>query len=206
MKLGFLASHGGSNMQAILNGCQSGAIKAEPTLLICNNPKATAIERATRAGIPFKVLNGKTHPDPQQLDQAMRESLMEAGIDLVILAGYMKKIGPLTLSAFSNRILNIHPALLPKFGGKGMYGMRVHQAVIEAGETESGSTVHLINEEYDEGPILQQSPIPVMPDDTAESLQARIMVNEYSLYPDTIAKISRGEIRLPMPPSRFRSM
>lgn len=197
MKLGFLASHGGSNMQAILDACSRKAIAASPSLLVCNNPGATALERAKNAGMPAIVLNGKTHPDFAQLDEAILRALKEAEVELVILAGYMKKIGPRVLQGYQNRILNIHPALLPKFGGQGMYGMNVHRAVIAAGETESGATVHLIDEVYDEGPILNQARVPVLPDDSAETLQARVLEQEHKLYPDTIAKIVAGEITLP---------
>lgn len=197
MRLGFLASHGGSNMQAILDGCADGAIAATPALLICNNPGAAALERAAKAGMPSRVLNGKTHPEPSALDAAIRDALLEARADLVILAGYMKKIGPQLLQAYRNRILNIHPALLPKFGGQGMYGMNVHRAALAAGEAESGATVHLINEVYDQGPILAQARVPVLPDDTPESLQARVLQQEHRLYPETIARIARGGLELP---------
>ncbi len=197
MNLGFFASHGGSNMQAIIDGCQNGAIQAKPVLLICNNRNAQAIERANTAGFRSEVINGKTHPEESERDQAMLSALESAEVDLIILAGYMKKIGSAVLSAFSNRILNIHPALLPKFGGQGMYGMHVHEAVIAASETESGATVHLINEVYDEGPILQQLKVPVLQDDTPETLQKRVLEKEHILYPDTVAKIARGEIELP---------
>jgi len=197
MKLGFLASHGGSNMQAILDGCRRGTIPATPSLLICNNPKAGAIGRAERFELSYQVLNKKTHPNEVELDTAIADALQQAEIDLVILAGYMKKIGPKVLSAFKNRILNIHPALLPKFGGQGMFGMHVHEAVIAAKEKVSGATVHLINEIYDEGPILRQSQVPVLPDDTPESLQKRVLHHEHTLYPATIAAIAKGEITLP---------
>ena len=199
MKLGFLASHGGSNMQAILDGCANGSIAAQPALLVCNNPGAKALERAANAGMQVVVLNRKTHPDPEQLDAAMLEALEAAGVELVILAGYMKKIGPRVLSRFQNRILNIHPALLPRFGGQGMFGINVHQAVLGAKELETGATVHVITDVYDEGPILQQVRVPVLPGDTPESLQARVLEQEHQLYPDTIAKIASGEIRLPQP-------
>lgn len=197
MNLGFLASRGGSNMQAILDGCRSGDIPATPSLLICNNPKAGAIERAKRFGLPYQVLNRKTHPDAAYRDAAIAAALQGANVDLVILAGYMQMIGPKVLSAFKNRILNIHPALLPKFGGQGMFGMFVHEAVIAAGETESGATVHLINEVYDEGPILRQTRVPVLPDDTPESLQKRVLEQEHCIYSETITAIAKGEIDLP---------
>lgn len=184
-------------MQAILDGCASGAIAAEPVLLVCNNPDAAAINRAAKAGMPTKVLNGRTHPNFTELDRAILAALRDAKVDLVILAGYMKKIGPQLISGYRNRILNIHPSLLPKFGGQGMYGMHVHRAALAAGETQSGATVHLVTEGFDEGPILQQATVPVHPDDTPETLQARVLQQEHRLYPDTIAKIVSGEIKLP---------
>ncbi len=197
MKLGFLASHGGSNMQAILERCRSGSIAAEPRILISNNANAAAIEKARRFGLETRVFNGKTHPEFETLDQAIADALQTAEVDLVVLAGYMKQIGSRVLTAYRNRILNIHPSLLPKFGGKGMYGMRVHEAVIAAGETQSGATVHLIDAEYDEGPILQQRTVPVLPSDTSESLHERVLEMEHNLYSDTLARIANGEIRLP---------
>jgi len=197
MKLGFLASHGGSNMQAILDACANGTIAATPSLLVCNNPGATALERAENAGMPARVLNGKTHPEFSELDAAIFQALQEAGVQLVILAGYMKKIGPRVLEGYRNRILNIHPALLPKFGGKGMYGMNVHRAVIDSGETKSGATVHIIDEVYDAGPILSQARVPVLENDTPESLRNRVLEQEHTLYPQTIAKVVSGEIELP---------
>ena len=197
MKLGFLASHGGSNMQAILDGCDDGWISATPAILICNNPNTQAVERAQLADLPVRILNGKTHPDPESLDHAILDALTNARIDLIVLAGFMKKIGPLTMAAFRNRIVNIHPSLLPKFGGQGMYGLHVHKAVLEAGEIETGATVHLIGSQYDEGPILQQATVPVYPGDTPEALQLRVLDQEHQLYPDTLAKIARGEIELP---------
>lgn len=184
-------------MQAIIDACEDGRIPASPSLLICNNPSTFAATRARQSGLEVEILNGKTHPDPDDLDTAIRDALLAHHIDLVVLAGYMKRIGPRTLSAFANRILNIHPSLLPKFGGRGMYGLRVHEAVIRSGEIETGATVHLINENYDEGLILQQRSIPVHSHDTTESLQQRALELEHSLYPDTISRIAKGEIVLP---------
>lgn len=197
MKLGFLASHGGSNMQAILDGCNDGSIQATPAILICNNRNAQAVERARQAVMSTCILNGKTHPLPVDLDQAILDALQRAGVDLIVLAGFMKKIGPKTMAAFRNRIVNIHPSLLPKYGGQGMYGLRVHKAVLASGESETGATVHLIATAYDDGPVLQQATVPVHPDDTPETLQVRVLAKEHQLYPDTLAKIARGEIELP---------
>lgn len=193
-RIGFLASHGGSNMQAILDAMRAGRLPADPAALICNNPDAQAIERARAAGIPAIVINAKTHPDEASLDAAIRDALQQHRADWVALAGYMKKIGPATLAAFPRRILNIHPALLPKFGGPGMFGIHVHRAVIAAGETTSGATIHLVDSEYDRGPILAQAQVPVFPGDTPESLAARVLQQEHRLYPDTLRRLILGEL------------
>ena len=198
MKLAFLASHGGSNMQAIIDQCLSGAIAGKPVILSCNNPNAIAVERARDAQLPVEILNGRTHAGTDQLDRQMEKSLLEAGVDLVVLAGYMKKIGPTTLSTFSNRILNIHPSLLPKFGGQGMFGIRVHEAVVAAGEPQSGATVHLIDNGYDQGQIIRQAILKVDTSDTPATLQKRILGLEHILYPNTIAEIASGKIKLPL--------
>ena len=144
LHLGFLASHGGSNMQAIIDACVAGRLDAAPCVAISNNSEAVALERARKAGIPGYHISGKTHPGDVE-DQAILRTLRAHDVDTVILAGYMKKLGPLTLQAFRGRILNIHPALLPKFGGQGMYGTRVHEAVLRAGETVTGVTVHVVD-------------------------------------------------------------
>ena len=196
MNIGFLASHGGSNMQAIIDACKAGRLSAVPVVVISNNGESRALERARKEGIPHDYLSGKTHPDPDSLDQAILDVLILHRVDVVALAGYMKKLGPKTLAHFRGRILNIHPALLPKHGGKGMYGIRVHEAVIAAGETESGVTVHLVTEEYDTGPILAQVRVPVMPGDTPEILAERVLVQEHILYPATLQRIAAGEIAL----------
>lgn len=196
MRIAFFASHGGSNMQAILDAAQSGELHATPSLLICNNPNAQAIKRAKSSDMPVFVINGRTHPDENEKDSAMAQVLSDANIDIIVLAGYMKKIGPKVLSNFSDRILNIHPALLPDFGGKGMYGMRVHNAVIAEGATESGPTVHLVNGEYDEGRILAQKRISLTQDETPESLAKRVLKEEHSIFWQTLEKIVHGEIQI----------
>jgi phosphoribosylglycinamide formyltransferase-1 len=117
-------------------------------------------------------------------------------VNLIVLAGYMRKLGPRTLAQYRGRVLNIHPALLPKFGGPGMYGARVHEAVLTAQEKESGATIHLVTEEYDQGPIIAQSRVAVLPGDTVESLAARVLEVEHALFPETLARIARGEIEL----------
>ena len=134
LALGVLASHGGTNLQAIIDSCRSGAIDAEVRVVISNNSRSLALERARRANIPASHLSSSTHPDPDRLDEAITETLRLYGVQVVALAGYMKMLGTRTLDAYRSRILNVHPALLPKFGGQGMYGERVHEAVLASGE------------------------------------------------------------------------
>ena len=196
LRLGFLASHGGSNVQAIIDARRAGKLDAELCVVICNNSKSQVLERARQAGIATRHLSSQTHPSPEALDLAMLETLREHNVNVIVLAGYMKKLGPRTLTHYRGHILNIHPALLPKFGGTGMYGHHVHEAVIAAGEKESGATIHLVTEEYDQGPIVAQRKIAVMPNDTAESLASRVLEVEHALYADALAKIASGEIRL----------
>jgi len=198
LQLGFMASHGGSNMQAIVDACRGGRLAAEPLVMISNNRDSQALERAKKAGIPAFYLNAKTHPDPDLLDDSIVEKLKEHGVELVILAGYMRKIGHRMLDTYKNRIINIHPALLPKHGGKGMYGMRVHEAVIAAGEIETGVTVHVVNEDYDEGSIIAQCRMPVMPSDTPQTLAVRVLAREHQFLVETLVRIASGAINLPV--------
>ncbi len=197
LKLGVLASGGGTNLQAVIDACEQGCIPAQVVVVISNNSGAGALERARRHGIPALHISNYHHPDDADLDAAIVQALREHHVDLVLFAGYMKKRGPMFLRAYPGRVLNIHPALLPKFGGKGMYGMNVHRAVLAAGESESGASVHIVDEKYDHGPILAQRRVPVLPNDTPEDLAARVLVVEHQIYPDVIGRIARGEIRPP---------
>lgn len=197
MNLGFLASHRGSNMQAVLDACRDGRIDAHPAVLVCNNRSAEAMVRAVEEGVATVVLNAVTHPEPETRDQAMLDVLQQHACELIVLAGYMKKIGPRVLAAYRNRILNIHPSLLPKFGGKGMYGRAVHEAVLKAGEKVTGVTIHLVNEAYDEGRILAQAEVPVLPDDNVESLAARVLKREHAFLVETLRDILNGKLVLP---------
>lgn len=200
LKLGFLASHTGSNMQAIIDACQAGTLAAEPCVAISNNSRAGALARARRANIGAYHLSERTHG--AALGAVLGAALRRHGVEVICLAGYMKKLGAEVLAAYEGRILNIHPALLPKFGGQGMYGMRVHEAVLAAGERESGATIHLVDEEYDQGRVLAQEKIPVKAGDTPETLQKRVLAVEHRLYPATLARIAAGEIPIPLPRSR----
>ena len=196
VRLGFLVSGRGSNMQAIIEACKSGKIEAEPVVVISNNPTAGAFEIARKESIPEFHLSNHTHPNPELLDRTITKTLHQHKADLVVLAGYMKKIGPELLNAYKNRIINIHPSLLPKFGGQGMYGIHVHEAVIAAGEPVTGATVHLVEGEYDSGAILGQQQVAVLTGDTPESLAARVLEVEHSLYVDVLSDIIEGKIIL----------
>ncbi len=195
-KLGFLSSHGGSNMQAIIDACKIKKLNMIPTVIISNNSKSQALKRARIENIPYFHLNSKTHSDSIELDNEIKNKLIEHNVDIIILAGYMKIIGLNTLSYFRNKILNIHPALLPKFGGKGMYGRHVHEAVLAAGEKITGVTIHIVNEEYDSGPIINQCQLPVYENDTVDTLSERVLEREHEFFVETLQKISERRIKL----------
>ena len=197
LRLGFLASHGGSNVQAIVDACRAGELHAEPRVAISNNSGSEVLRRAAREGVPGFHLSSKTHPRPGDLDAAIEGVLVDHGVDLVVLGGYMRMLGPRVLGRYRGRVLNVHPALLPAYGGRGMYGERVHAAVLAAGERVTGVTVHLVDEEYDQGPILAQAEVPVLEGDTVESLRLRVLRREHELYPETLQRIATGEIELP---------
>jgi phosphoribosylglycinamide formyltransferase-1 len=190
MRIAVLASHAGSILQAVLDACREGALDATIVLVISNNSGSGALRRAAEHGIPTLHLSSATHPDPAALDTAIRDALQNARADWVLLAGYMKKLGPHTLAAYRNRIINTHPALLPKHGGKGLYGRRVHQAVIDAGDAESGATVHLVDGDYDTGPILAQVRVPVRSAEDAAALEERVQVAERKLIVETLRALT----------------
>ncbi|HOK15490.1 MAG TPA: phosphoribosylglycinamide formyltransferase [Candidatus Kapabacteria bacterium] len=195
LRLGFLASHSGTNMQAIIDSVKNGYFKAHLCAAISNNSQSGALERARKEGIPAFHVSEKTHPG--KVGQQVIEIFDKYQVNTVVLAGYMKKLEPFVIDHFNGRVLNIHPALLPKFGGEGMYGINVHKAVIEAGEKVSGATVHLVNADYDRGRILMQMEVEVLPDDTPESLAEKVLKIEHKLYPEVLKKISLGEIIIP---------
>ncbi len=190
MRIAAMASHGGSILQAVLDACTSGKLAAQVVLVISNNSDSQALARAEAVGVKTLHLSSRTHPDPAALDRAITDALQQANADWLLLAGYMKKLGPVTLKAFRNRILNIHPALLPKFGGQGYYGRRVHEAVLAAGERESGATVHLVDEFYDSGPILAQVRVPIRDHETVDSLEERVKTAERKLLVTTLIQLA----------------
>ena len=187
-----MASGGGSNFKAIIDHIGEGDLEAQCKFLITNNAGCGAVHHAEEFGIPVHHISGKTHLDQAAFEAAMLEVLDKYDVDLLILAGYMKALPLCMLKRMPDRILNIHPSLLPKFGGKGFFGHHVHEAVLAAHETESGATVHLVSEEIDRGRILAQTKVPVMPDDTADTLAARVLVQEHALYWKTIRDYAKS--------------
>ncbi len=183
-------------MQAILDACAAGEIAARVVVVLSNNSDSGALRRARAAGAEAIHASSKTHPEPGALDRAISDALTAAGVEVVMLAGYMKKLGPELLERYRGRILNTHPALLPKFGGHGMYGMHVHEAVLRAGETESGSSVHLVDAEYDTGRVLAQARVPVLDGDTPATLSARVQERERKLVVAVLGQIAQGELQL----------
>jgi phosphoribosylglycinamide formyltransferase-1 len=196
VKLGLLSSHRGSGVQAVIDACAAGRLAVTPALVISNNADAEVLARAARHGIPHLVLSGRTHPDPDALDLAIRDALTAHGVELILLTGYLRKLGPRTLERYAGRVLNIHPALLPKYGGQGMYGQHVHAAVLAAGDAETGVTIHLVDAEYDHGRIVAQCRVPVQAGDTVETLAARVLAREHEFIVETLAAIVSGRVKL----------
>ena len=196
LRLGVLASHGGSNLQAIMDACEQRRLCAEIGVVVSNNSRSLALARARAAGLPAYHISGKTHPEPALLDAAIRDCLARHNVDLVLLAGYMKLLGGATLARYRGRVLNSHPALLPKFGGKGMYGSRVHQAVLDAGERVTGVTIHQVDERYDHGKTLAQCRVKVCAGDTLADLEERVKRRERLFWVETLSRIAEGEIAL----------
>lgn len=192
--IAFFASHNGSNMQAIIDACKSGRLKSIPALVISNNSKSGAIERAVNEGIPSFHISSATHQNDEERNEYIISLLKHYNVNLVVLAGYMKKIDNSIIEFMNGMVLNIHPALLPKYGGENMYGMNVHKAVIEAGESESGATVHFVNSNYDEGKILKQSRVIIEKSDTPEILANKVLATEHQLYVDVISLLEHGSV------------
>jgi phosphoribosylglycinamide formyltransferase 1 len=197
LKIGILLSGRGrgSNMQAIIEACRRGEIPGEVVRVVSTSPDTPALERARGMGV------GILQIDPGQLsvaelDERLIAAFREVGADTIALAGFMRKLGPAFLQAFPQRVLNIHAALLPCFGGQGFYGKRVHEAVIESGARFSGATVHFADELYDHGPIILQAVVPVEDDDTPETLAARVLEQEHRIYPQALRLLAEGRLEV----------
>jgi phosphoribosylglycinamide formyltransferase-1 len=185
-KIVVLASGSGSNFQAIIDAVNRGDIKARIAGLIASKSQIGAVKRARDHNIPVTVLESQSDQD---YTEYLMEQLIHWNPDLIVLAGYLRKVPTEVVEAFRNQIINIHPSLLPKYGGKGFYGKYVHRAVLEAGESESGCTVHYVNELYDKGDIIRQVKVPVRDSDTPETLAKRVLAEEHKLLPSVISEL-----------------
>lgn len=191
LPIGVLISGGGTNLQAIIDTIESGKLDAKIEVVLSNKADAYGLERARKHGIPTDVLNHKNFSTREAFDQAVVASLGARGVELVVLAGFMRLLSPVFIKAYSNRIMNIHPALLPAFPG-----LNVQQRAVDHGARFSGCTVHFVNEECDEGPIIMQAVVPVLPDDTGETLAARILIQEHRIYPRAIQLYAEGRLKV----------
>ncbi len=187
VRLGIMASGRGSNAESVLRACREGRVQAEGAVVVSNKTSARVHDVATEYGIPSFTICRDQFSSGKVFADKLISTFREHGVDVILLAGYMRKIPPALIRAFPKAILNIHPALLPKHGGKGMYGERVHENVIREGDTETGVTIHFVNEKYDDGAIFfQQGGVPVRPDDTVQTLAARVLKVEHESYPKAV--------------------
>ena len=196
LQLGVFASGRGSNFMAILEAIREGNLGADVRLLLTNSPEAGALSIAREHDVSTTVVSKSDFEDRDQFIQAMLSVLDEHGVEFIALAGYMKKIPPEVITAYKNRIVNIHPALLPSFGGKGMYGHHVHEAVIARGCKVTGVTVHIVDEVYDHGPIVMQRCVSVEEEDTPESLAARVLKIEHKIYAEALQLFAEGRVEV----------
>ncbi len=193
-RIGILVSGGGSNLQAIIDFIEDGKMEAEIAVVISNKPGVFALERASRHGIPALVINHRDYSTVQEYTRAIIDCLTEYRVELVCLAGFLRILDRMLTDAYPNRVLNIHPALLPAFGGKGMYGHHVHEAVIASGAKYSGATVHLVTPETDVGPIVLQGIVTVSDTDTPESLAEKVLKIEHQIFPEATKLILEDRI------------
>lgn len=198
LRMAVLVSGGGTNLQAIMDAIDSGKItNAEIVTVISNNAGAYALERARKYGVEALLLSPKDHPDREAFNLALRDALVERKIDLVVLAGYLVVVPPVVIREFENRIINIHPSLIPSFCGTGCYGLHVHEKALDRGVKVSGATVHFVDEGTDTGPIIMQKAVEVEQDDTPQTLQRRIMEQaEWVILPQVIDLIANDKVHV----------
>ena len=197
IKIAVLVSGGGTNLQALIDSWKNGNIEGgEISLVISSVAGAYALERAEKAGIKTLTIERKKYEDASLFDKAVADALCANNADLVVLAGFLSVVGPEVLKSFENKIINVHPALIPSFSGKGFYGLKVHKAALEKGVKITGATVHFVNDEVDGGKIILQKAVDVLKDDTPETLQQRVMREaEWVLLPKAVAMFCKGEIQ-----------
>lgn len=194
LRIAVFASGRGSNFEALHRAIQEQHLPAEIVAVISNNSQSGALTIGRNLNIPSFHISQKQFSDSEELTKAILETVFQAKTEFIVLAGYMKKLTPAVVAQFKNKIINVHPALLPKFGGEGMFGMHVHQAVIEAKEKYSGATVHLVSEEYDRGAIILQEKVAVAPDETPETLAAKVLQIEHRLLPLAVKLFAEKKI------------
>lgn len=192
-KIAAFVSGGGSNLQSLIDASRAGKLSGEIVLVVSSKLKAYGLERARNAGIDTFVFRLKDYPGKDEAVSNLLAMLNEYQVEYISLAGYLKLLPEQVIKKYSGKITNIHPALLPKYGGTGMYGHFVHEAVLAAGDRESGATVHLVDEIYDHGKILLQKKVPVKPDDTPDSLAARVLTVEHQIYPEALDNLIKGK-------------
>ena len=198
VNIAVLVSGGGTNLQALIDAEKAGQLgTGKLSVVLSSNPDAYALERARAAGIPTLIVNRKDHADRSDFTQSLIEPLITRNIGLVVLAGFMFVLDPAFCEAFHNRVINVHPALIPAFAGDGYYGLRVHRAALEYGVQLTGATVHFVSPETDGGPIISQKAVSVRPDDTPETLQRRVMEQaEWALLPNAVRLFCEGQLRV----------
>lgn len=194
MRLGVLISGGGTNLQAILDAVADGRLPCEVALVISDRPGAGGLDRAAQAGVPTAVMSTRDYPDRDAFSAAVASALSDAGVELVVLAGWLKIFTKPMLERYGGRIINTHPSLLPSFGGAGMYGLTVHQAVLDYGCKVSGCSVHLVDDSVDGGPLLHQVAVPVHQDDDAAALQSRILPFEHQALVAVVGWLAAGRV------------
>lgn len=192
-KIAVFISGGGTNLQSLIDASKSGSLPGDIVLVVSSKGNAYGLERARNAGIDTFVFRTKNYSSPEEAEKDLIEVLEEYGVGYIALAGFLKLVPASVVRKYRNRITNIHPALLPRYGGKGMYGHHVHEAVLASGDKESGATVHLVDEIYDHGRILLQQKVPVLQDDTVDTLAARVLKVEHKIYPEALSKLIMGE-------------
>jgi phosphoribosylglycinamide formyltransferase-1 len=199
INIAVLVSGSGSNLQALIDSCKTGYIPGKIVLVVSSSPSAYALKRAEKENIKTCVIERGAYENDDRFTADILTQIKALDTDLICLAGFLKKLGPEIIREYGKRIMNIHPALLPAFGGEGMYGIRVHEAVLKSGEEYSGCSVHWVDEKYDHGPVIMQKKVSIGRDDTPETLAARILEEEHKLYPEAVRKFaieymqSRGE-------------
>ncbi|XOB62205.1 phosphoribosylglycinamide formyltransferase [Campylobacterota bacterium DY0563] len=187
-RIGILASHNGSGFETIQKACEEKILDAQVVLVISNNSDANVLKKAENKNVPNFIINSKKFPD-ENLDEKITNLMLEFKVDFIFLSGFMKKLEKNLISTYENKIINSHPALLPKFGGKGMFGTNVHKAVIEAKEKESGCTIHFVNENYDEGEYILQKMLDISNTETVESLENKIKSLESKAIVESLQKV-----------------